>query len=298
MAQTSPIPAVPKDFDELRSAILERKASLPKRLTQVAAYALDNPDEVAFRTAASIAGAAHVQPSTLVRFAQQFGFEGFSSLQELFRTRLKQRTSTYEERLRLLEQDSPAVSESVAILNGFVNAGHRSLNALTKAVDPDQFEEAVRILAGAQTIFLIAKRRSYPISSYMAYAFGKLKVKCMAVGTAAGIDDDLLALAGPKDAAFAVSFAPYASESAGQAHAMAARGVPVVSLTDSAFSPLAECSKVWFEVTEADHAGFRSLSASMAFAMALTVSVAEKRRREIGRDGVRDTDRDAGVIPT
>ena len=55
--------------------------------------------------------------------------------------------------------------------------------------------------------------------------------------------------------------------------------MPVVSLTDSAFSPLAACSREWFEVVEADHAGFRSLSASMAFAMALTVSIAEHRRR-------------------
>src|SRR3954463_11226761 len=173
----------PKDFDQLRAAILERKATLPKRLTQVAAYALDNPDEIAFRTAASIAGSANVQPSTLVRFAQQFGFEGFSSLQQIFRARLRERTSSYEERLRLLEQDSPAVPESAAILNGFVNAGHRSLDALSQAVDPEAFERAVEILAGAQTIFLIAKRRSYPISSYMAYAFGKLRVKCIAVGT-------------------------------------------------------------------------------------------------------------------
>ncbi|MEO8756612.1 MAG: MurR/RpiR family transcriptional regulator [Devosia sp.] len=273
----------PKDFDALRTAILDRKSKLPKRLTQVAAYALDNPDEIAFRTAASIAGAANVQPSTLVRFAQQFGFEGFSSLQQIFRTRLKQRTSSYEERLRLLEQDSPAVPESMAILNGFVNAGHRSLDALSKAIDSEAFETGVDLLAGAQTIFLIAKRRSYPISSYMAYAFGKLGVKCIAVGTAAGIDDDVLALAGPQDAAFAISFSPYAAETAAQARAMAGRGVSVVSLTDSAFSPLAECSKVWFEVVEADHAGFRSLSASMAFAMALTVSVAEKRRQHIPR---------------
>jgi DNA-binding MurR/RpiR family transcriptional regulator len=278
MAQTDAPARPPKDFDALRAAIIDQKASLPKRLTQVAAYALDNPDQIAFRTAASIAGSAKVQPSTLVRFAQQFGFEGFSSLQQIFRTRLMERTSTYEERLRLLEQGSPAVSESAAILNGFLNAGHRSLDTLTKAVDPDQFDAAVELLAGAKTIFLIAKRRSYPITSYMAYAFGKLRVKCIAVGTAAGIDDDVLALAGPHDAAFAVSFSPYASESANQARGMAQRGVPVVSLTDSAFSPLAECSRLWFEVVEADHAGFRSLSASMAFAMALTVSVAEKRR--------------------
>ena len=52
----------------------------------------------------------------------------------------------------------------------------------------------------------------------------------------------------------------------------------VYSLTDSAFSPLADCSHVSFSLAEADHAGFRSLSASMAFAMALTVSVAERRR--------------------
>ena len=272
----------PKDFDELRSAILERKATLPKRLTQVAVYALDNPDEIAFRTAASIATAASVQPSTLVRFAQSFGFEGFSSLQQIFQDRLKARTSSYEERLRLIEQDSAAVPESQAILNGFVKAGHRSLDALSQAIDPAAFERAVAIFAKAQTVFLIAKRRSYPISAYMAYAFGKLRVKCIAIGTAAGIDDDVLALAGPNDAAFAVSFSPYATETAGQARSMAARGVPVVSLTDSAFSPLAEVSSVWFEVVEADHAGFRSLSASMAFAMALTVSVAEARRHRSG----------------
>jgi DNA-binding MurR/RpiR family transcriptional regulator len=269
----------PRDYEGLREAILLRRRDLPKRLTQVAVYALDNPDEIAFGTAASIADSAKVQPSTLVRFAQQFGFEGFSGLQQIFRARLKERNSSYEERLRTLEQGGAALSESAAILNGFIGAGHRSLDALSGEVDPEAFERAVDILAGAETLYLIAKRRSYPISSYMAYAFGKLRVKCVLVGTSAGIDEDLLALAGPRDAAFAVSFSPYASESAGQARSLAARGVPVVSLTDSAFSPLAECSKVWFEVVEADHAGFRSLSASMAFAMALTVSVAEQRRR-------------------
>ncbi|WP_354038741.1 MurR/RpiR family transcriptional regulator [Devosia sp. UYZn731] len=275
VAKVSP----PQDFDALRSVILERKGELPKRLTQVAAYALDHPDEIAFGTAASIAISANVQPSTLVRFAQHFGFEGFSGLQLLFRARLRERTSSYEDRLRTLEQNGQALAESTNIFNGFTAAAHRSIDTLSAAVDPAAFERAVDILAAAETIYLIAKRRSYPISSYMAYAFGKLKVRCQLVGTAAGIDDDLLAMASPRDAAFAVSFSPYASESAVQARNMAARGIDVVSLTDSAFSPLAECSKEWFEVVEADHAGFRSLSASMAFAMALTVSIAEKRRR-------------------
>lgn len=271
--------APPATFDALRAAILERRAGLPKRLTQAAAYALDHPDEIAFGTVASIAESAEVQASTLVRFAQHFGFDGFSSLQRVFRDRLRERTSTYEERLRLLEQDSAAMPESLGILSGFINSGHRSLDALRQGVDATTFERAVTLLAEAQTVYLIAKRRSYPISAYMAYAFGKLRVRCISVGTASGIDDDVLAQATDRDAAFVASFSPYAPESVSQARAMAERGVPVVSLTDSAFSPLAEHSSVWFEVAEADHLGFRSLSASMAFAMALTVGIAEKRRQ-------------------
>jgi DNA-binding MurR/RpiR family transcriptional regulator len=283
MAETENSIALPQDFDGLKAIILERKAQLPKRLRQVAAYALDNPDEIAFGTAASIATSAEVQPSTLVRFAQHFGFEGFSSLQQIFRARLRERTPGYDERLKALSGNDHSKLESGSIFNGFVAAAHRSLDNIASSVEPEAFERAVNILAAAETIYLVAKRRSYPISGYMAYAFGKLKVKYQMVGTAAGIDDDILAMAGPRDAAFAVSFSPYASESVNQAKLLASHNVPVISLTDSAFSPLAESSKVWFELVEADHAGFRSLSASMAFAMALTVAVAEKRRR-IGDD--------------
>ncbi len=275
---SDPIVSAAQDFDSLRSAILERKSTLPKRLVQVAGYALDHPDEIAFGTAASIATSAGVQPSTLVRFAQSFGFEGFSGLQQIFRARLRERTSSYEERLRKLAADGMDVEESTNIFNNFVAAAHASLDALSASIDPEAFEQAVDVLARADTIYLIAKRRSFPIATYMAYAFGKLKVRCQMVGTASGIDDELLAMAGPRDAGFAVSFSPYASESAVQARTLAEKGIPLIVLTDSALSPLAECAKVWFELVEADHAGFRSLSASMAFAMALTVAVADKRQ--------------------
>ena len=269
----------PRDFDALRAAILARKGTLPKRLSQVAAYALDNPEEMAFMTTAGIAAAAAVQPSTLVRFAQQFGLDGFSSLQQIFRTRLRERNSTYDDRLRLIREGG--AGQGTGILHGFIEAGHRSLQALGSSIDPETLERGIETLSAAPTIYLIAKRRSFPIISYVAYAFGKLGVKFVGVGTASGMDDDLLHLAGPGDAAFVVSFSPYAPESAAQARSLAARGVPVVSLTDSAFSPLADCSRVSFLLAEADHAGFRSLSASMAFAMALTVAVAERRQSRI-----------------
>ena len=273
------IQGAPKNFEALRALILERRRELPKRLAQVAAFALDNPDEIAFGTAASIAMDAEVQPSTLVRFSQTFGFDGFSALQAVFRARLRERNSSYEDRLVELEGGDAVAAGSAAILNSFIGAAHRSLDNLSAAIDPQKFESASRLLASAGTIHLIARRRSYPIATYMAYALSQLKIRCQIALTASGIDDDLLALADDGDAAFAVSFSGYAPETVAQASALAARGIPVVSLTDSAFSPLAECSTIWFELVEADHAGFRSLSASMAFAMALAVAIAEERRR-------------------
>lgn len=270
---------VPNDFDSLRAAIMEQRDTMPKRLMQVAAYALDHPDEMAFGTTASIAAAAQVQPSTLVRFAQNFGFEGFSGLQQLFRARLKGRNSTYEDRLRRLESAGAAQAESSQILAGFVAAAHESLAALEAEADSHRLERAVDILARADTIYLIARRRSFPVITAMAYAFGKLKIRHQVVSSAAGNDDDVLSLATSMDAAIAVSFSPYAGETLSQAHSLAQRGVPLVALTDSALSPLAAHARVWFELMEADHAGFRSLSASLTLGLALTVSVAERRRQ-------------------
>lgn len=268
---------VPRDFDSLRSVIIERKATMPKRLAQVAAYALANPDEMAFGTAASIATAADVQPSTLVRLAHHLGYEGFSDLQNVFRARLRDRTLSYEERLLSLEA-GPAANSDTELLSGFLTAASQSVARLASTIDGETFSKSVDLLARAETIYLVAKRRSYPLTAHIAYAFGKLGVRHQIVASPNGIDAEMVQFASSKDAVIAASFSPYAAESLTQAQELAARGVPIVAITDSVFSPLAASATHWFEVSEADYAGFRSLSASMALAMALPVAVAEKRR--------------------
>jgi DNA-binding MurR/RpiR family transcriptional regulator len=269
---------VPRDFESLRSTIIERKASMPKRLAQVAAFALGNPDEIAFGTTASIATASDVQPSTLVRLAHHLGYEGFSDLQSIFRERLRDRTLTYEERLVTLEQTT-GDDEDANLLSGFISAANQSINRMAATVQTDTFTKAVDILAAAETIYLIAKRRSYPLTAHMTYAFSKLNIRHQIVASPNGVDLEMVQFATPRDAAIAASFSPYAADSLNQSQELADRGVPVIAITDSAFSPLAACATHWFEVAEADFAGFRSLSASMALTMALPVAIAERRRK-------------------
>jgi DNA-binding MurR/RpiR family transcriptional regulator len=279
MAEAETESAAPEDFDQLRAMIVARRQSLPKRLAQVAAYTLENPDEIAFGTAASVAQSANVQPSTLVRFARYFHLDGFSGLQRIFRERLKERTS-YEERLAQLDVETGGQSHERTILEGFMSAAGRSIERLSRNIDAGNLEQAIDILAKAETIHLVARRRSYPVSSYMAYAFGKLRIRHTLVGSAPGIDPENLDFATARDAVLAISFSPYASETATYVRNLAERGIPIVSITDSAFSPLAEYATAWFEVVEADFAGFRSLSATLALAMALTVAIAERRQKK------------------
>jgi DNA-binding MurR/RpiR family transcriptional regulator len=271
-------PSLPRDFDALRALILGRRETLPKRIAQVAAYALDNPDEIAFGTAASIAIAASVQPSTLVRFAQQLGFDGFTSLQAVFRERLRERNSSYEERLNALRADVGGNGTNHRILEGFLSASGTSLEQMARALDDGTLDRAIAALAGAETIYILARRRSYPVASYMAYALGKLGVRYQMVESAAGLSPEILSFATRRDVALAVSFSPYTAETIDEARLLAERGVPVIAITDSAFSPLVQLATIWFEVAEADFGGFRTLSATMALSMALAVGVGDARR--------------------
>ncbi|QOF73987.1 MurR/RpiR family transcriptional regulator [Aminobacter sp. NyZ550] len=275
--------ALPRDFEALRALILDRRESLPKRIAQVAAYALDNPDEIAFGTAASIASSAGVQPSTLIRFAQHLGYDGFTSLQQVFRERLRERTTSYEERLTVVRGDADDGTSNRRIVDGFLAAASKSIDVMSRNIDDETLDRAVDLLNGAETIYILARRRSYPVASYIAYALGKLGVRSQLIESASGLSPEIISFATPRDAVIAISFSPYASATVDEARVLSANGVPVVAITDSAFSPLAQFARVWFEVAEADFGGFRSLAATMALAMGLTVGVAELRRGRKGR---------------
>ncbi|GAA2883665.1 DNA-binding MurR/RpiR family transcriptional regulator [Aminobacter niigataensis] len=275
--------ALPRDFEALRALILDRREGLPKRIAQVAAYALDNPDEIAFGTAASIANSAGVQPSTLIRFAQHLGYDGFTSLQQVFRERLRERTTSYEERLTVVRGEADDGTSNRRIVDGFLAAASKSIDVMSRNLDDETLDRAIDLLNGAETIYILARRRSYPVASYIAYALGKLGVRSQLIESASGLSPEIISFANSRDAVIAISFSPYASATVEEARILSANNVPVIAITDSAFSPLAQFAKVWFEVAEADFGGFRSLAATMALAMGLTVGVAELRRGRKGK---------------
>jgi DNA-binding MurR/RpiR family transcriptional regulator len=279
----------PRDLPTLRDLIAERRALLPKRLVQAAEFALSHPRDVAFGTIAEIARAAEVQPSALVRFAQALGYAGFSDLQAVFRAHARERWPDYRERLETIrgaaspDRNREGSDWLQALLAGFAQASAASVARLADTVNAGDLERAVTTLAAARSIHLIGARRSYPAVAGFAYALRKLGVACHLIDQTGGPMPEQADLIPPDDAVFAVSFTPYAPVTIDLATRAAQRGVPVVAVTDTVFSPLAQVATVWLEVAEADHAAFRLLSGTFALTMTLAVAVAERRRdREAG----------------
>jgi DNA-binding MurR/RpiR family transcriptional regulator len=212
-----------------------------------------------------------------VRLAQTLGLAGFSELQEVFRSRLRNRWPDYSERLRALQQSARDSGDPTQLLFGFADSAAASIARLRDNVQQRELDKAVSLLAGAGTIHCLGQRRSFCVAHYWTYALSQLGIKASLIDNVGGLGPEQLAQASAGDALIAVSFSPYAPFTVDLAQRARRAGVPIVVVTDSALSPLAGLADVRFDVVESDFGSFRSLSATFCLAMTLAVAVGEKR---------------------
>src|SRR5206468_2449817 len=78
----------------LSTYITERFDEFSRSQKDVARYIVDHLDEAAFQTAEELARRASTSSSTVVRFSQALGFEGFPELQQAAREEYRRARST------------------------------------------------------------------------------------------------------------------------------------------------------------------------------------------------------------
>jgi DNA-binding MurR/RpiR family transcriptional regulator len=267
--------SVPKTVEELRQSIVERYEALSKRLKLVARHALDHPDDFALQTLAVIAERSRTQPSTIVRFAQNFGFTGASNMQRLFRDGLVSNNValSYGERVRNFNTavDGSRPREGAALLQEFVEGGTLALQNLPQTVSAGDLDRAIRMVADADTVFVAAFRRAFPVSSYLAYTLQQAGKRTVFLDGVAALDAHQVKTIRSSDLLIAISFHPYAPETVELAEIAAACKSPVLAISDSAVSPIAKLSKQLLLVREIEVRTFRSISAAMCLAQALAI---------------------------
>lgn len=262
-------------YDQLKADLGARRNELSPRLRQIAEYALSHPNDMALETIAIIAERAKVPPSSLIRFANAFGYDGFSAMQRVFRSQLVERTTDYAERIQALRR-SVDPAGPVSVLELLTAAGIGALEHLRGTTQPVQLDAAVELLAQAETIHVIGQRRAFAVSAYLGYAFGQLGTRSHLVDGVGGMTQHQANLIGPRDALVAISFARYAPETLAVAQGAAERGVPIVALTDGPLSPLLPLARVAFEIADAELEGFRALSATMCLALTLVIRLGQR----------------------
>ncbi len=181
----------PTQLTILQDEIRRRYDTLSKRLKQVARYILDNSNSVAFDTVASIAQQADVPPSTLIRFANAFGFSGFNEMKQMFKQHLMEETANYTERARLFRQttsdESSPPETPTEILNMFTMVNNQALQQLAMQTSSDDLERAVALLGEAENIYVIGLRRSFSVASYLTYALRHLDRKAFLIDGLGGM---------------------------------------------------------------------------------------------------------------
>ena len=267
----------PETFEALKDRLIEIEPSLPKRLRQAAAYALEHPDEFALGTASGIARNADVQASTLVRFAQSLGFGGFSDLQEVFRSHLRKRWPDYSERLKVLHETARDSGDPLNLLMGFANSAALLARPPARSGRPARSRPGDRPARPSQDHLLprpAAQLRRRALPELRPRPARPFRVSDRQRGRArAGA-----ARPGRRgDALIAISFAPYSPVTVDLARRARRAKTPTVVVTDSALSPLAGLADVRFEIVESDFGSFRSLAATFCLAMTLAVAVGERR---------------------
>jgi DNA-binding MurR/RpiR family transcriptional regulator len=271
-----------QSYEDLRGQIARRHPDLSDRLRRIAEFAVQHPNDIALDTVAVLATKIGVQPSSIIRFANSFGFDGFSEMQLVFRSRLvADAAPSYRERIAAMPpggriRGGADRGAPDAVLDQFVADDIDALEELRGRIGPRDLQRAMALLEKAKAIHLLGQGRSFPVAFYLHYALARLELRAYLIDSLAGTAIRQARLAARDDVLIAVSFKDYSPDVVASVEEAASRKVPVIALTDSPLSPLARHATVCFEIAERRDRPFRSLVAPMCLAESLVVSLGHR----------------------
>lgn len=269
------LPAKPESetFDGLRQRIRDRFPLLSPHLQRIARASFEEPNGFALNTTAKIAGDLEIQPSTLIRFAKEFGYSGFSDMQKVFRQRLIEGEANVRERVYSEARSRPAPPDVAELLRNCVTAHVAALNNLLETSDTESIANAIEMLRHARHVYIAGLRRSRPIATYLSYALTRSERPCSLLDFAGGMAGPQIASIGPDDLLVAIAFPPYSRPVVDVVMDAFVSGRKVLTITDGPGSPLAANSQVKLFVDAGAASAFQPISAAIGLVQTLVTAL-------------------------
>jgi DNA-binding MurR/RpiR family transcriptional regulator len=269
-ATTTAPPPADAGPQSLSTYIQARFDEFSRSQKDVAQYIVDHLDEVAFQTAEELARRANTSSSTVVRFSQALGFEGYPELQasarEEYRRRHAQPAATGGEAAPLFSLDQSPFETALA-------ADHVNVEETARKASRTDVEQAIKMVVGAEKILIVGTDQMAFFASYLRHLLMLLDLRAE---VAASPSQEALGRLGRIDGTTLVI-----GLSAGRPHPLVTRAMKLarhrraatVAITDATLSEVAKLAKVRLYYSSNSPAYVRSHSALLSLIQALAYGV-------------------------
>jgi DNA-binding MurR/RpiR family transcriptional regulator len=159
--------------------ISERFDEFSRSQKDVARYIVDHLDEAAFQTAEELARRANTSSSTVVRFSQALGFEGYPELQQAAIEEYRHRQPNDNGK-----KAQPLFSFDHSEFEDALSADHANVEETARKLTRDQINAAIQAVAGAEGIVIVGVEQMAFFASYLRHLLGLLDIRADIVSSA------------------------------------------------------------------------------------------------------------------
>jgi DNA-binding MurR/RpiR family transcriptional regulator len=131
----------------------------------VARYIVDHLDETAFLTAEELARQANTSSSTVVRFSQTLGFEGYPELQQAVREEYRRRPVDGND----VPATAPLFPFDPSEVEMALSADFQNIEKTARRIERSEIESAVAAIADADKVIVVGTDQMAFFASYMRH---------------------------------------------------------------------------------------------------------------------------------
>ncbi len=240
----------------------------------VAQYIVDHLDEAAFQTAEELARRANTSSSTVVRFSQALGFEGFPELQQAARDEYRRRVGGGGRGVaETLVAAAPLFSLDHTEFEAALAADHVNVEDTARKLSRSEVEAAVDAIVSAEKVLIAGTDQMAFFASYLRHLLMLLDLRAEIV---ASPSQEALGRLSRIDAATLVI-----GLSAGRPHPLITRTMKLarhrraatLAITDATLSEVARLARIRLYYSSNTPAFVRSHTALLAIIQALAFGV-------------------------
>lgn len=179
-ATISAPPTETRGHQSLSEYIQSRFDEFSRSQKDVAQYIVDHLDEVAFQTAEELARRANTSSSTVVRFSQALGFEGFPELQQSAREEYRRKVASGAMNGGSAE---PLFGLDQSPFESVVAADYSNIEETARRLSRSDVEAAIEMITGAQRILVCGTDQMAFFASYLRHLLMLLDLRAETVAS-------------------------------------------------------------------------------------------------------------------